>query len=155
MAWGNVDVDEQRMRFVIAASRKEKPLRHLCQEFDISAPTGYEWLRRYQAGGYEAVREKSRRPHRSPEQTSPEKEDRIVELREQRPDWGARKLQWQLKKENILLPVITIHRILLRRGMVRVQDRHRAAVQRFHGAMAAALNKRGLSYPGAAARVAQ
>ena len=131
MAWGNVDVEEQRMRFVIAASRKEKPLRHLCQEFDISAPTGYEWLRRYQAGGYEAVREKSRRPHRSPEQTSPEKEQRIVELREQRPDWGARKLQWQLKKENIRLPVITIHRILLRRGMVRAQDRHRAAVQRF------------------------
>lgn len=131
MAWGNVDVEEQRMRFVIAANRKEKPLRHLCQEFDISAPTGYEWLRRYQAGGYEAVREKSRRPHHSPEQTSPEKEQRIVELREQRPDWGARKLQWQLKKENILLPVITIHRILLRRGMVRAQDRHRAAVQRF------------------------
>lgn len=131
MAWGNVEVEEQRMRFVIAASRKEKPLRHLCQEFDISAPTGYEWLRRYQAGGYEAVREKSRRPHHSPEQTSPEKEQRIVELREQRPDWGARKLQWQLKKENIRLPVITIHRILLRRGMVRAQDRHRAAVQRF------------------------
>jgi transposase len=83
------------MRFVIAASRKEKPLRHLCQEFDISAPTGYEWLRRYQAGGYEAVREKSRRPHHSPEQTSPEKEQRIVELRERWPDWGARKLQWQ------------------------------------------------------------
>jgi transposase InsO family protein len=131
MAWGNVDVEEQRMRFVIAASRKEKPLRHLCQEFDISAPTGYEWLRRYQAGGYEAVREKSRRPHHSPEQTSPEKEQRIVELRERWPDWGARKLQWQLEKENIRLPVITIHRILLRRGLVRAQDRHRAAVQRF------------------------
>lgn len=131
MSWGNVDVEEQRMRFVIAASRKEKPMRHLCQEFDISAPTGYEWLRRYQAGGYAAVREKSRRPHYSPEQTSPEKEQRIVELRERRPDWGARKLQWQLKKENIVLPVITIHRILLRRGMVRAQDRHRTAVQRF------------------------
>lgn len=131
MAWGNVEVEEQRMRFVIAASRKEKPLRHLCQEFDISAPTGYEWLRRYQAGGYEAVREKSRRPHHSPEQTSREKEQRIVDLRARWPDWGARKLQWQLKKENIRLPVITIHRILLRRGLVRAQDRHRAAVQRF------------------------
>lgn len=26
MAWGNVDVEEQRMRFVIAVKRKEKPL---------------------------------------------------------------------------------------------------------------------------------
>ena len=122
MAWGNVEVEEQRMRFVIAASRKEKPMRHLCQEFGISAPTGYEWLRRYRSGGYEAAGEKSRRPHHSPEQTSPEKEQRIVELRERWPDWGAHKLQWQLKKENIRLPVITIHRILLRRGLVRMQD---------------------------------
>src|SRR5258708_1829027 len=50
MAWGNVDVEEQRMRFVIAASRREKPFRHLCAEFDISRPTGYEWWKRYQAG---------------------------------------------------------------------------------------------------------
>jgi len=131
MAWGTVDVEEQRMRFVIAASRKEKPLRHLCQEFEISAPTGYEWLRRYQAGGYEAVREKSRRPHHSPEQTSPEKEQRIVELRRARPDWGARKLQKLLQEEGMELPRITIHRVLLRHGLVREQDRHRKAVQRF------------------------
>jgi transposase InsO family protein len=131
MAWGSVDVEEQRMRFVIAAREKKKPFRHLCQEFDISAPTGYEWLRRYQRGGYQEVREKSRRPHHSPEQTSREKEQRVVELREQRPDWGARKLQWLLEKESIHLPVITVHRILLRRGLVRARDRHRAAVQRF------------------------
>lgn len=131
MAWGNVDVEEQRMRFVIAASRKEKPLRHLCQEFEISRPTGYEWLRRYQTGGYEAVKEKSRRPHHSPERTSPEIEQRIVELRQARPDWGARKLQELLKKEGIQLPVITVHRILLRHDLVRGQDRHRAAVKRF------------------------
>lgn len=131
MAWGNVNVEEQRMRFVIAASRKEKPLRRLCQEFEISRPTGYEWLRRYQRGGYEAVKEKSRRPHHSPERTSPEIEQRIVELRQERPDWGARKLQELLKKEGIHLPVITVHRILLRHDLVRLQDRHRAAVKRF------------------------
>src|SRR3974390_1664175 len=31
MAWGSVDVDEQRMRFVIAASRQDRPFRQLCQ----------------------------------------------------------------------------------------------------------------------------
>jgi transposase InsO family protein len=131
MAWGNVDVEEQRMRFVIAASRKEKPFRHLCQEFEISRPTGYEWLRRYEAGGYAAVVEKSRRPHHSPERTPAEVEQRVMELRQERPDWGARKLQDLLKKDRIELPVITIHRILLRHGLVRAQDRHRPAVKRF------------------------
>src|SRR5260370_4942165 len=87
MAWGKVDVEEQRMRFVIAASRKEKPFQRLCQEFDISRPTGYEWRRRYEAGGSQAVVEKSRRPQHSPQRTSQPIEQRVVGLRQQRPDW--------------------------------------------------------------------
>jgi transposase InsO family protein len=58
-------------------------------------------------------------------------EHRVVELRGQRPDWGARKLQVLLAREGIVLPVITVHRILLRRGLVREQDRFRTAVERF------------------------
>ena len=134
MAWGNVDVEEQRMRFVIAASRREKPFQHLCQEFDISRPTGYEWWKRYRAGGHKAVQEKSRRPHHSPEHTAANIEARVVQLRRQFPDWGARKLHVVLQQENIILPVITIHRILLRHDLVREQDRTRKAVQRFERA---------------------
>ncbi len=66
MAWGTVNVDEQRVRFVVSASRREKSMQQLCEEFQISRPTGYEWLRRYQGGGIAGVVEKSRRPH-SPE----------------------------------------------------------------------------------------
>jgi transposase InsO family protein len=126
-----VDIQEQRMRFVIAASRKEKPFQQLCQEFQISRPTGYEWCRRYQTGGYRAVVEKSRRPRHSPQQTCPAMEQRVVELRQQRPDWGAGKLQVLLEQEGIRLPVITVHRILVRHQLVRSQDRHSPAVQRF------------------------
>jgi transposase InsO family protein len=119
------------MQFVIAASRKEKPFRKLCEEFEISRPTGYQWWRRYQRGGYQAVVEKSRRPRHSPRRTSSEIEQRVVALRQQRPDWGARKLQVLLEQQGIRLPVITIHRILLRYQLVRSEDRHRAAVERF------------------------
>ncbi len=131
MAWRSVDVEEQRVRFVVCASRREKTMRRLCEEFQISRPTGYEWLRRYQAGGIAAVVERSRRPHRSPGRTATATEERIVELRRRRPDWGARKLQVLLQREGLDLPVITIHRILLRQDLVRPQDRHRPAVQRF------------------------
>jgi len=131
MAWGTVNVDEQRMRFVVAASRGEKSFRELCAEFDISRPTGYEWLRRYRASGIAGVAERSRRPHHSPERTPAEIEQRVMELRQQRPDWGARKLQVLLAQEGQHLPVITVHRILQRRGLVRPQDRFRIAMQRF------------------------
>lgn len=131
MAWGSVNIDEQRMRFVVSASRREKPFVELCAEFQVSRPTGYEWLRRYQSGGMAAVREKSRRPHRSPEKTPTEIERRVIELRQQRPDWGARKLRVLLRDEHIDLPVITVHRILLRHGLVRWQDQHAQAVGRF------------------------
>jgi transposase InsO family protein len=131
MAWGTVNVEDQRVRFVVSAKRGDKTMRALCEEFAISRPTGYEWLRRYTAGGIAGVVEKSRRPRSSPRQTAEEIEDRVIELRGQRPDWGARKLQVLLAREGIHLPVITVHRILLRRGLVREQDRFRTAVERF------------------------
>jgi transposase InsO family protein len=131
MAWGTVNVEEQRVRFVVSAKRGDKTMRALCEEFAISRPTGYEWLRRYTADGIAGVVEKSRRPRSSPRQTAQPIEERVVELRERRPDWGARKLQVLLAREGIALPVITVHRILLRRGLVREQDRFRTAVERF------------------------
>jgi transposase InsO family protein len=131
MAWGMVDIAEQRVHFVVAASRREKSMRELCKETKISRPTGYSWLRRFEGGGIKAVVEKSRCPHHRPTRTAKDIEQRVIELRQQRPDWGARKLHWLLEKEGLALPVITIHRILLRQGLVRLQDRHRTAVQRF------------------------
>ena len=131
MAWGMVRVEERRMEFVVEASRGEWSLRELCEKYEISRPTGYVWLRRYQAGGIAAMQEKSRRPRRNPAKTADAIEERVVELRQKRPDWGARKLHVLLGREGIELPVITVHRILLRHGLVRVEDRHRAATKRF------------------------
>jgi putative transposase len=55
MAWGTVKVDDQRVRFVVSANGREKTMRELCEEFEISRPTGYEWLRRYRTGGIAGV----------------------------------------------------------------------------------------------------
>jgi putative transposase len=62
MAWGHVEVSEQRMRFVVAANEGGRTISAVCAAFGISRPTGYEWLKRFQAGGVSAVREQSRRP---------------------------------------------------------------------------------------------
>jgi len=134
MPFRAMDVREQRVQFVVAAERKEKPLRALCQEFGISRPTGRLWLKRYREQGIEGIAERSRRPHHSPRKTIGEMEDLVVKLRERFPDWGARKLQYQLRQNGLELTVSTVHRILLRHGLVREQDRHRPAVQRFERA---------------------
>ncbi len=51
MAWKTMEVREQRVRFVVAALRREQSLSSLCREFEISRPTGQLWLERYRAGG--------------------------------------------------------------------------------------------------------
>lgn len=131
MPWKRMEVREQRVEFVVRALRSSQPLSQLCHEFGISRPTGYLWLARYRAGGVAAIEERSRRPHRSPTQTAPELETRIVALRRVYPDWGARKLAVLLDRQGIRLTSSTIHRVLLRHGLVRDEDRHAAAVHRF------------------------
>ena len=131
MAWRTVEIGEQRVRFVVAASVGDRTLSALCSEFGISRPTGTLWLKRYRAGGVAAIAEKSRRPERSPRRTAEAVEQRIAALRAQRPDWGARKLAVLLGREGLVVPAATVHRVLARRGLVRVEDRAGQAPGRF------------------------
>src|ERR1700721_4695273 len=77
MVWRTMEVQDQRVRFVIAASRSGQNMSELCREFGISRPTGYQWLERYRTAGVAGIREKSRRPQRSPRRTGTGIEERI------------------------------------------------------------------------------
>jgi transposase InsO family protein len=136
MPWKTMDVREQRVKFVVAACRREKPFSALCLEFGISRPTGQLWLQRYRESGVEGIAERSRRPHRSPRQTASRWEEQVVKLRQRYPDWGARKLQVLLSQAGVELTRSTIHRILLRHDLVREHDRHSQALERFERAAA-------------------
>ena len=41
MAWRSMEIEDQRLRFVVAASEAGTNLSGLCAEFEISRPTGY------------------------------------------------------------------------------------------------------------------
>ncbi len=125
-----MDVEEQKVRFVVAATRQEKSFTALCQEFGISRPTGCLWRKRYQAAGLAGIAERSRRPRQSPARTTNDLEQCVVEMRKRYPDWGARKLQVLLAREKVNLTRSTIHRILLRHDLVRDPDRHSQATGR-------------------------
>jgi transposase-like protein len=131
MPWKTMEAEEQKVQFVVAASWQEKSMTALCEEFGISRPTGYLWWRRYQDAGLAGIAEHSRRPKQSPQRTAAELEQRVVELRRRYPDWGARKLQVLLARDQIELARSTIHRILLRHDLVRDPERRRQAPGRF------------------------
>jgi transposase InsO family protein len=131
MPWKAMDVREQRVRFVVEATQGLKPFGALCEEYEISRPTGYLWLHRYREFGVEGIADHSRRPHHSPRRTDSALERQVVQLRQKYPDWGARKLQVLLARQGINLPRNTIHHILLRNQLIRDEDRHVPAPQRF------------------------
>ncbi|MGA8072299.1 MAG: IS481 family transposase [Candidatus Acidiferrales bacterium] len=134
MPWARTDVGEQRVKFVIRAASGKERMAALCREFGISRTTGYRWRRRFQrAGSVTGVVERSRRPKRSPWQTAPRKEERVVELRREH-GWGAKKIDVLLREEDTTLTVTTINRILKRRGMVGRKDSHAPALERFERA---------------------
>jgi transposase InsO family protein len=133
VAWRESNVVEERLRFVVAASRKEKSVAELCREFQVSRQTGYTWLKRYRAGGSIEVLDRSRRPLRSPTRTASEIEEAVVMLRRQWPDWGAPKLLVMLRERypGSALCERTLHRILVRHRLLHEKDRHRPALERF------------------------
>ncbi len=112
MAWGAKRVSERRMQFVVRADSGREEMKALCQEFEISRPTGYAWLKRYRScEQLQQLGEASRRPAHSPKETAEAIQQRLVELRQQYPEWGARKLVVLLEREGVRLPRITAHRI--------------------------------------------
>lgn len=109
---------DERIRFVLAASRREGHMTGLCKEFGISRTTGYKWLHRYEAAGrVQELREYSRRPRHSPGETPAWLVDRIVSLRLAY-GWGGRKLQPLLADEGISISETTINRVIKRVGLV-------------------------------------
>lgn len=93
-----------RLEFVKLAQAEGAKMRELCRRFRISAPTGYKWLARFAAGGVAGLEDRSHRPHTQPQHSSPELEEQVVEVRQQHPAWGGRKIRIVLQRGG--LPVV-------------------------------------------------
>lgn len=131
MPWKSETVMDQRIEFIVRAKLKEGSFSELCREYGISRPTGYLWQKRYeQEGSIAGLQEKSRRPLNSPLQTSDELEELVVGFRRKQ-GWGARKIQVLLAKEGHQLAAATIHRILVRKGLIEPDPANRKATKRF------------------------
>jgi len=85
---------QSREEFVRLVSAEGANMALLCRRFGISRKTGYKWRSRQQADA--PLLDRSRRPLHSPSRTASAIEARVLELRDQQPSWGGRKLRRRL-----------------------------------------------------------
>ena len=97
MVWKATSIVEQREEFARLASVAGANMSELCERFGISRTSGYKWLARFRADGRGGLRDQSRRPQTNPTRTAALIEQRVVELRQQHPAWGGRKLRTRLR----------------------------------------------------------
>ena len=119
---------DERTRFVLEHEQDLHTMTELCQIYGVSRETGYEWLRRYRERGLEAMRDWGRAPHRHPNQTTAEIEERVLALRELHMTWGPRKLKRVLERDfrdQHWPAASTIGAILSRAGLVRERRKRR------------------------------
>src|SRR5437016_562461 len=132
MPWKECSVMDERVRFVGRLLDGEKMVA-LCREFAISRKTGYKIFERYREYGLEAVTDRSRRPWRYANQLPLPVEAAILNLKREKPYWGARKIRERLLRRfscEVKVPArSTIHAVLDRHGLVQRRGRRRHQAQ--------------------------
>ena len=118
---------DERMKF-IARLLEGDTMTQLCKEFSISRKTGYKIWDRYQTCGIQGLTDRSRRPIRYANQLPMQIEQTILNIRRDKPTWGARKIRERISRKypDIHMPATsTIHAVLDRHGLVHSRKRVR------------------------------
>ena len=121
MPWKESSILDQRKELVEEYEGGLVTMAELCRIYEISRETGYKWVKRYQEQSWKGLEDLSRAPQRHPNQTTPELEERILDLRREHPRWGARKLQAYLEQKysRIKWPAAsTMGDLLQREGLI-------------------------------------
>src|SRR3954469_22933905 len=97
-------------------------------EVGVSRQSVHSWLARYRTGGLAGLADRSRRPRASRNRASAVLEARVCELHRDHPRWGAQRILHELMRGPTAqgLPSrATVHRILVRHGLVVTRARRR------------------------------
>jgi transposase InsO family protein len=135
---GRVVPMETRLAMVLAGGLDGVSVTALCAELEISRQTYYRLRRRYEEEGPAGLVPRSRRPHSSPGAVDAALELEIIRLRTDEgwpdPPRGAASIADALRRSGVACPAVsTIHRVLVRNGLVapQPQKRPRASYTRF------------------------
>ena len=121
MPWKVETVMSRRKELVTLAVSEGVNMSELCRRGGVSRKTGHKWLRRYREQGESGLDDLSRRPHhRSPNRTSDEMEQAVVDLRREHPAKGSHVLAQMLKDRRYdgVPSKSTVTAILRRHGLI-------------------------------------
>lgn len=140
MPWETKDLMSLREEFIHLATQPGANRRDLCRRFGISPQTAYKWLGRFATEGINGLTDRSRRPQCSPSLTPVDIQSRVIELRQQHPAWGGRKISRRLHDLGMAsVAPSTVSSILHRHGLIAAEAASRPAWQRFEHEMPNAL----------------
>ncbi|MES1226400.1 MAG: integrase core domain-containing protein, partial [Bacteroidota bacterium] len=115
-------VENQRYLFCQFVLTGKLTMSEACRQFQISRPTGYFWLDRYQKQGDLGLTNRSSKRINQSEKTSQEKEDCIVLLKSEYPYFGPKKLYAKLIErfpEEDWPQTTALHNILKKNGLIK------------------------------------
>ena len=123
MPWRSESLMSQRLEFVEAVVHRPpgQSIRDIGRRMGISERVGHKWLTRFGAGGPAALADRSHAPHVAAHQLPRAILEALIALREQQPEWGARKLRDVLRREqpSVAWPAAsTITTVLKRAGLI-------------------------------------
>ena len=120
-------VAEQRFNAVMEVLRDGLTVVEVAERYGVSRQTVHGWLRRWKAGGLDALANRSHRPDTCPHQMPAAVEARICELRRHHPGWGQRRLAHELARDGVDPPpgLTSIYRALVRNGLIQPRSRRR------------------------------
>jgi len=120
MPWQECTQVDERLKFVARLLDGEK-MAPLCREFNISRKTGYKIFERYKDCGLKGLTDRSRQPHRYANQLPFQVEKSILQIKRDKPNWGAPKIRELLIRRypDVKPPAkSTVHAVLDRHGLV-------------------------------------
>lgn len=109
---------EEKMRWIKPILDKEITIKNMVKVCPFSERTIKYWLARFRKLGTEGLDNRSTRPLSQPDETPIRIKERIIELRKET-RLCAKKLNYKLKKENIVIHDRTIGKIIKQEGLVR------------------------------------
>jgi len=128
MPWKETTTMEQKIEFICEWRTGKYTITELCNSFEISRPTAYRLIDRFENLGFEGLKKQSRAPSNHPNSTDQEIVESILQLKKKHTRWGAKKIRVLLFNDhtNDQIPsVVTVHNILKRHGLVSPQKRIR------------------------------
>lgn len=128
MCFAEVTKMQSRQSLVSLIVHQRVSVSEACRMLGVSRPTAYKWLERAERVGLEGLHEESRKPRISPKATPAAAEARLLELKDEHPTWGAKKLvsRWP---GGAPVSLRTADRILKRHGKVGQCRRGVAAIR--------------------------